>query len=217
MNSPSPSDATILLLQRWHAGETAAFEALLVRHLPWLQTYVHRRLGHLLRTRGETADYVQEAMIDALRYGPRVVVKDEDQFRALLGRIVENVLRDENDRFRTKKRDAGRERELPADSVLDLDAPKRDVTRPSQAAAREEERAWLRLALECLPPLERRLILRRDFEDAAFAELGVELGLAEDAARMRYRRAVVKLAERMEQIQRDGVVAAIKSSQQEEC
>lgn len=216
MTLPDSKDTTALLLRRWHAGENAAFEALLVKHLPWLQNYVHRRLGHLLRTRGETGDYVQEAMIDALRYGPRVVVTDEDQFRALLGRIVENVMRDENDRFRTKKRDVGRERELPTDSVLDLDAPRKDVSTPSQAASREEERAWLRLALECLPTVERRVILLRDFDAASFAEIGATLGLAEDAARMRYRRALLKLAERVEQVQRRGVVESVEISRAED-
>ena len=216
MNSPNQDDATGLLLQRWHAGETKAFEALLVKHLPWLQSYVHRRLGHLLRARGETGDYVQEAMIDALRYGPRVVVADEDQFRALLGRIVENVMRDENDRFRSKKRDVGRERELPADSVLDLDAPRKDVTRPSEVASREEERAWLRLALECLPTTERRLIMLRDFDAVSFAEIGRQFDLAEDAARMRYRRALLKLAERLEQVQREGVARSVALSCAEE-
>src|SRR5262245_24795818 len=112
------SESTATLLRRWHSGDSAAFEDLLVRHLPWLQAYVHGRLGDLLRAHGETGDYVQEALIDALRYGPRVVVADDDQFRALLGRIVENVLRDENDRFRAKKRGHCRPRELPADSVL---------------------------------------------------------------------------------------------------
>jgi RNA polymerase sigma-70 factor (ECF subfamily) len=215
MSTEPTSLATGLLLRRWHSGDEKAFEALLIRHLPWLQAYVHRRLGDLLRARAETGDYVQEAMIDALRYGPRVVVADDDQFRALLGRIVENVLRDQNDHFRAKKRDAKKQRDLPQDSILALDAPQKDVTRPSMVASREEEKAWLELALECLPTLERRLIQMRDFDAAPFAEIGKGLGIAEDAARMRYRRAVLKLAERVEEIRRGGIRDALARAAEE--
>ena len=85
---------THVLLTRCHHGDRAALDKLLARDLGWLRQHVRSRLGSLLRAKGEVDDYVQEAMVEILRYGPRFVVSDKLQFRALLARITENVLRD---------------------------------------------------------------------------------------------------------------------------
>jgi RNA polymerase sigma-70 factor (ECF subfamily) len=200
---------TLALLQRWHGGDTAAFELLVARHLPWLRSYVQRRIGAVLRARGQTEDYVQEAVIDALKCAPRFRIAEEDQFRALLGRIVENVLKDENDRHRALRRSLEREAPLPSDTVLDLDAPRRQVTRPSSAAERSERQAWLRLALECLDADDRKLILLREWESLSFAELGKELDTTADGARMRFNRAVLRLAEKLAQLRGGRVREAV--------
>ena len=67
-------DLTGKLLERWHAGDGGALDELLVRDLPWIRRCVHRRLGQGLRQRAETEDFVQEAVLEVLRYGPRFVV-----------------------------------------------------------------------------------------------------------------------------------------------
>ena len=75
---------TKLLLARWHQGDAAALHALVQMHLAWIEARVRQRLGPMLRAKAETADFVQEAVVDVLRYGPRFVVSDAVQFRALL-------------------------------------------------------------------------------------------------------------------------------------
>ena len=67
---------TVELLNRWHAGDREALAHLLQRDLPWIRAHVSRRLGPLLRQKGETVDYVQDAFVAALQYGPRFVVAD---------------------------------------------------------------------------------------------------------------------------------------------
>ena len=191
------------LLRRWHGGDRGALEQLVAQHLPWIQDYVHRRLGPLLRRRGQTQDFVQEAMVDVLQYGPRFVLSDQAQFRALLGRIVENTLRDQFEWHTAKKRAVGREHALPSGSVVDLDSRARSATQPMEAAARSESQEWIRLALELLDPEDRKVLLLREWHGLSFAEVGQELGMQENTARMRFQRALPKLAAKVREL-RDG-------------
>lgn len=203
--------ATIELLRRWHAGDGDAFAELIRRHLPWIHARVRERLGPALREKVESADLVQDALVDVLCYGPRFTLSDENQFRALLARIVENSIRDQADRFAAKKRAAARETALPDDSVLDLDPPREPVTRPSEAAMRNESAALLRLALGLLAPRDREVIVLRQQEELSFAAIGERLGVPEDTARFRFQRALPRLAQRIEDLRSGRVDRALGS------
>jgi RNA polymerase sigma-70 factor (ECF subfamily) len=193
------------LLRGWHAGVPGALEALIRLELPWIREHVHHRLGDLLRARGETADYVHDALVEVLRYAPRFVTADRARFRSLLARIIENVLRDRHDWYTAKRRALCRERPLPSGSVLDLDLRHDSVTRPSQEAVRHEREAMVRLALELLDPDDRKVILLRQWDELPFAEIAAQTGFTEDAARMRFRRALPKLAEKVAELFGDDV------------
>jgi RNA polymerase sigma factor (sigma-70 family) len=194
-------DATPLLLQRWHDGDDSALAALVAAHLPWLRAHVERRLGAFLRARGDADDYLQDAVLDFLRDGPRFQVRDGEQLRALLARIVENTLRDRNDWFRAKRRRLATQATLRADSVLPLDPALLRSTTPSRDAARTEVRDWVRLALELLEAEDRKILIAREYEDRSFVDLGSELGMTPNAVRMRWVRAVARLADVMQDLQ----------------
>lgn len=195
--SAEPLD-TADLLQRWHGGEKHALEALLQRDLPWIEAFVRKRLGPLLRGKAETVDYVQDAVVEVLRYGPRFVCSDRDRFRALLARIVENTLRDKHDWHRARRRAAERETALPSESVLDLDG---SAERPSRVCEQREREQWIRLALELIDPDERQVILLREWEQLSFEEIGAKLSCSEEAARKRFTRALPRLVERVRDLQ----------------
>lgn len=188
---------TLQLLRAWHTGDAAARDQLIERELPWIAAHVRQRLGPLLKARGDTQDYVQEALLRVLDYGPRFTSADVSRFRAVLVRVIENHLRDLVDWHRAGKRDVGRERRLPSDSVIDLDRC-RAVTRPSEHAARDEQRELLHLAIELLDPDDRRVILLRQWQELEFEAIGTALGISEDAARMRFNRALPRLGARLE-------------------
>ncbi|MBL8735623.1 MAG: sigma-70 family RNA polymerase sigma factor [Planctomycetes bacterium] len=194
------TDTTPLLLERWHRGDDQALAALVELHLPWLREHVQRRLGPFLRRHGEAEDYLQDAVLDFLRDAPRFQVRDGAQLRGLLARVVENTLRDKNDWFRAKRRDLARSATVPSDSVLALDPALQRSTTPSRDATRNEIRDWVRLGLELLEAEERKVILAREYEDRSFVEIGAELGMTANAARMRWVRAVARLAEVMQQL-----------------
>lgn len=189
------------LLEALHRGEERAIAEILQRHLPWIRDRVRLRLGGILRWKAETDDFVQEAAAAFLRYGPRCLLSGEEELRALLARIVENVLRDEHDRWRTIRRDVLRERALPTDSVLELDLPAASGASPSRNAARTETREWVRLALELLEPDDRRVIQARELDELSFAEAGARLGISEDAVRKRFDRAFKRLAATVRSLQ----------------
>lgn len=193
------TDDTRDLLVAWHNGDESAFTALVHEHTPWIEATVRRRLGPVLRQRVDTQDIVQNTLIEVLRGGPRFVVTDREHLRGLLARMVENVLRVQAHHGQAGKRDVRREMTPPSrDSVLFLDGQPGSTATPSQAAAKEEDAAWVRLAVEMLAPEDRAAILWREFQGLSFAEIAARLQVTEDSARMRFNRALPKLARKLE-------------------
>lgn len=204
---PSPSE-TAALLVRVQAGDRRALDALLARNLPWIRAQVRRRMGAALRSKEESSDVVQDAVIEFLTYGPRVRLGSEASFRGLMCRIVEHTLSDQHDWWTARRRTLNRERPLAADTVLDLDAPRAPGPDPAEEAARREWEAWIRLGLELLDAGERRVIVLRKWEGREYAAIGRELGCSEDAARMRCNRAMASLADAVHALRAGAVPAA---------
>lgn len=168
----------------------------------FVQAQVRGRLGTLLRRSADTQDVVQETMLHALRSAPRFLLSDRAQFRALLARMVENRLRSLAVRQQRHKRDVRRELPMPPGrdlEVLDFDRPD-DVTDPGDAAARDDLRSWVRLALEVLEADDREVLVLRDYQQLGFDEIAAQTGEAADTVRMRYRRALPKLARALAQL-----------------
>lgn len=193
---------TVVLLRRWHSGDASALHDLLARDLPWIRERVGQRLGPLLSRVGETDDYVQDAMVNVLEYGPRFTLSDRAAFRGLLVRLIENVLRDRIDYHSAKRRSHERVRSLHGDTVLDLDPPQDPGKRPSVVAQQNEEIAWLRLGIDLLEPDDRTVVLMRQWDGLSFDEIGAHFGVTDGAARMRFHRALHRLAERLGRLRR---------------
>lgn len=193
-------DLTMELLQRWHRGDQEALRELLRRELPWIRQRLHLRLGDALRRRGDTDDYLHDVVLEVMNYTPAFLVGSNDSFRRLVTQISENLLRDKHNFYARQRRSAAKEQ--PFDSaVLCLDARARAATSPSQGAARAEQGAWVRLALDLLAPDDRDLIVLREYEKQPFASIGERFGIAENAARMRFQRALARLAAKVSALQ----------------
>lgn len=185
----------IPFLPNWRAPSPEGLEEILERHLPWVQSHVRRRLGDFRRSKVDTGDIVQDAMVQFLRFGPRIRLANDRQFRNLLGRIVENVICDNYDWFSAQRRALARERPLPPDTVLILDPPVNSVESPSQIVSNHEEAAWIRLGLELLEPTLRQVIVLRRWEDLSFAEIADRMGTSKSTARRKYLQSVNRLIE----------------------
>lgn len=200
----SPGNTITAQILRVHGGDSEALHELVRDHLPWISAQVRKRMTPLLRRDGDTQDHVQEAMVDVLSSGPHFASDDPAVFRAVLARIVENNLVDRARYLQRGRRDVRRAQALPTDSVLLLDHAGRSVTEPPARADRNEQQAWLTLAVELLEPDDREVIRLRDWNGLSFPDLGSELGISEEAARKRYQRALPRLAAKLDQLRRSG-------------
>ncbi|MBL8693681.1 MAG: sigma-70 family RNA polymerase sigma factor [Planctomycetes bacterium] len=182
---------------------------LLDRHMSSIRDRVHRRLGSMLRAKEQTDDLVQDAVVRFLVDCPRFEVVDEEHFRLLLARVVENTLRDKYNWHQRRRRDVARECAMPSTSVLLVGhlAGRRDS--PSGIVEHEEQKAWVRLALDLLDAEEREIIVARDFENHSFAVMAGRLEVSEGAARMRYHRAVAKITRIVGALRRGRVEQAL--------
>lgn len=212
-NLEAVMNETAELLLRWSLGDLEAIGTLAQREAEWIEKHVRRRLGAQLRRRVDTQDIVQQTLVEVLRSGPRFVCSDRAHMRALLARMVENVICGQAAQFTAQKRDVRRDAPASADtgSVLILDAQAATVTQPGEAAHRSEVRDWVRLALELLDPEDRNVIVWREYEELPFATIASRLGIQEDAARMRFARAMPKLAQRLKAL-RAGKVGELLGS-----
>lgn len=206
MSSPELSQ-TFHLLSRLHSGDAAALGALVERDLPWIRSQVERQLGKELRRHVTAEDIVQETMVHLLRDGPKFTISDQAHFRALLARMITNVLRMKHRFLHQERRDVGKEMEIAGQStVLNLDASQ---TRPSQAAIRSETQAWMQLCLDLLDAKDREVIVLRQWQELSFVEIGEKLGLDQSAARMRFERALARLAKLVKRAQTEGIAAVL--------
>jgi DNA-directed RNA polymerase specialized sigma24 family protein len=58
----------------------------------------------------------------------------------------------------------------------------------------------VRLGLELLDAEDRKILLAREYDDRSFVDIGDELGMTANAVRMRWVRAVARLADVLKQL-----------------
>lgn len=201
---------TFQCLQRWNSGEKEGLEELIERHLPWIRRRVQQRLGPKLRQMVESLDVVQDAAFQFFQYGPNIVLSDEEHFRALLARIIENVLRNQSEWFSAQRRQVARNRPLPTETVLHLEGSLVTDRTPSQSVERHEREAWIRLGIELLDAKNREVIVLRQWESLSYDEIGLRLKIPANTARMRYERALKRLAKTVGAIRRGEISQVIQ-------
>ena len=166
------------LVARFRAGESAAFDELVLAH----QDRVVRLACRLLGRRQEAEDVVQEVFLSVLVHLKRF--RGECRFSTWLTRIVVNKCRSHRRwrlrRWRLLFRGV-RDEELPAAGADCGDGPTaqggEDVSR----------------AVDRLPARYREPVVLRYFEDLSIAEIGETLGLSPNAVEVRLTRAREKL------------------------
>ncbi|MBK7874802.1 MAG: sigma-70 family RNA polymerase sigma factor [Planctomycetes bacterium] len=181
-------------MQRWYAGDAGALERLVADNLDWMREHVRRHMPAELRPKCDSTDFVHDGVVKLLRFGPRYAPASRAQFRAFVAEVLVNVVRSQRGAWSAARRDLAREQALP-DHPDDAPADARVSGQPDRAAERAELRSWLELALELLPPLDRRLVELRLHDERTFVEIAAELGLdSADAARKRLQRVLPELA-----------------------
>jgi RNA polymerase sigma factor (sigma-70 family) len=191
----SRDDDTQALFARSGEGDPAAVRELLARHVDWVRGHVRGRLTPPMRRECDTNDVVQDVMVRVLKTRTPISFRGPEQFRAYVACVVGRTLASIAGRHLAHKREAARERELVT-GILDGslgERPAKDVTRPDDRASRAELVDLLLAAVDLLEGPEQDVLWLRLREGMEYRALGVRLGIAEDAVRMRFRRAVEHL------------------------
>jgi len=197
------ADNTRDLLQQWYAGDQKALEGLLEQNLEWMRDHIRREISPKVRRKLDTMDVVQDGVVRLLKYGPKFAPENQAQFRALISTILLTAFRDRIDHLQAGIRDMDRERGFPDRGLSRMDFLERSVTRPDAASERNEMQEWIQLGLELLDPDDRKVIRLRQFEQHSYAEVAEIMDLPNsDTARMRFNRALPKLADKIKEMQR---------------
>jgi RNA polymerase sigma-70 factor (ECF subfamily) len=160
---------------------------------PRLLAMVERRVGRKLAARIDPEGIVQEAFIRARSRWPALDPKPADLeawvYRQVLDRLIE-VLR----AALGPQRDLGRDVPWPDGSAAPLAERLVDSrTGPTTALSRAERAEVVRAALERLDPMDREILSLHYFDGLSFAQVGLILGLSQNAATKRGLRAMVEL------------------------
>ena len=173
------------LVQRLQAGDAEAFDTLFRQHLP----KVYRQARHLLGTAAEAEEVVQEVFVTV--YEKAHTFRDVSALttwlywltvHAALSRLRRRTRRQEIalDDYLPQFREDGHHLVRP---VVDWSA---DV---EQCLADAQRQQLLRQAIELLPPLDKAVLVLRDFDELPHRDIADVLGLTVRAVKARLHRA----------------------------
>ena len=178
----SSQDDDAALIVRARAGDPAARNDLIARHLPEVYALTLRVLGD----RDQAEDAAQEALINAVNGLARF--RGDASFRTWLLRIAINAARQIGRR-------SSRRREVSLVLASDEQAPERDPA--AQTVMHSEAQRAQRLLLE-LPPRQREIVALRAAHELSYREIAALVGGTEGAARVNYHLGIKRLRELMQ-------------------
>jgi len=184
--APLSNPASQELLRRARAGDHQALGRLFQRYLPSLHRWAHGRIPSWARNAVDTADVVQETVLQTLH---NLRSFEPQREGALLGYLRRSLANRIKDRFRYAARHRMNE--------LNESSPDPSAS-PLQVAISEEERTRYEEALRRLSPLDREAIVGRIELEYSYEQLALILKKpTPGAARMAVRRALIRLGDEM--------------------
>jgi RNA polymerase sigma-70 factor (ECF subfamily) len=175
-------------------GSMAVLGQLLDRHREKLLGAIRRRIDPALSVRLDPEDVLNNAYLVAQRkYAEFRESGTISPFAWLYG-IARDCLIDAWRRETRDRRDLAREMPWPADSIAQLGLGLRaSGTSPSEAVQRKQLQERVRQLLELLRPADREVLWMRHFDQLSHRETAEVLGITENAATVRYARALCRL------------------------
>jgi RNA polymerase sigma factor (sigma-70 family) len=186
----TPAESSVRLLARARAGDRAALDELMTRHLPRLRRWASGRLPQWARDVADTQDLVQETLLQTFKRIDKFEMRGDGALQAYLRQGVLNRIRDEYRR-------AGRR---PTPEALDSQAPDSAPSPLEEAIGRQAVDRYEQ-ALQQLRAEEREAIVARIEMGFTHEELATLLGKSSaNAARMAVERALVRLITEMHRL-----------------
>ena len=195
----APGHSTEQLLTLARAGDASAVNQLCRVYSERVRWMIRLRMGGELRSKLESMDVVQDALIHALGGLESFTYTNEGDFVRWLSKIVQHTLRENWDRLRAEKRDVRKEVPLhglpttTGSGAVAMPDPV-DATTPSAIVSKREDLARLERALDALKPEYREVLVLTRLEGLSYSQVGQRLGKTSDAVRMLASRATAALA-----------------------
>lgn len=181
-------------------GDNEAWQRLMRENRERLRRMVSLRLDRRLQGRVDPSDVVQESFIDAARRLPDYLRNPSVPFFVWLRGLTGQRLMEQHRRhLGAQARDASRDvslyhGEFPDATTADLAANLLgEVSTPSEAIIRLEQKRRIQEALDSLDPIDREILILRHFEQLTNGEASEVLNLDKSAASKRYVRAMERL------------------------
>ena len=181
------------LLERYaRQGSEEAFGQLTARHLNMVYSAALRQVGGEASLAQDVAQLVftnlarKAAALCTQARGQAIAGTDKDRCFLLVGWLHRDTRYTALELLRKESRRRHREQEAVAMQLLDAQDPPADWS---------QIRPLLDETLDRMPVADRHALLLRFFEQRSFGEIGVALGVGEDAARKRVNRALDQLRE----------------------
>lgn len=206
---PPPADELPLdrLVNDVIHGDREALAQLFAHYRDRLERIVRFRMDQRLVGRVDPDDVLQEAYLDAEKRIEHFLQDSPESFFIWLRLVVNQTLIDIHRRhLGTQSRDARRDRSISggwgaaSTSFLLSHQLLGHFTSPSQALVRQELAEQLNVALEGMGELDREVLALRHFEELSNSETAGALGISEQAASLRYVRAIVRLRKILEAV-----------------
>lgn len=187
------------LLTLVREGDESALDQLCRLYSERIRWMIRLRMGGELRSKLESMDLVQDALIHALGGLESFTYTNEGDFVRWLSKIVQHTLCEHWDRLHADRRDIRREvrlrslRSTAGSGPVGTPDPI-DATTPSVIMSKKEDLARLEKALDGLRPEYREVLILSRIEGLSYGQIGQRLGKTPDAVRMLASRATAALA-----------------------
>lgn len=179
-------------------GDKSAIGRLYSVYAERVRWMVRLRMSRELRSKVESMDLVQNALIHALGGLDKFTYKNEGDFVRWLSKIAENELRDCLKKLRADKRDIRKEVRLnnygpsTGGGFVGFPGPIESTT-PSVIMSKKEELDKLEKAIDELKPEYREVIVLTKIDGLSYQEIANKIGKSSDAVRKLLSRAMAEL------------------------
>lgn len=199
----SVNPQTRRLVARAKSGDKEAENKLYEIYSERILGIVRLRMGSELRSKMQSMDLVQDALLCSFRDLGDFTYRNEGDFRRWLSHIVENRIRDNIRKLHRQKHDINKEVQLNGSSqskngtfVPGIEPAY--TTTPSKIISRKEDQEKLEKAMQRLNPEYREVILLAKIEGLSYKQIGEKIGKSPDAVRMLLVRALNTLSKAYE-------------------
>jgi len=183
------------LLRQSQAGDAAAIERLVHRHLPGLRAFLRLRMDPDIRAREACPDLAQSVCREVFAHLDRFEYLGEKAFKSWLYTTALNKLRQKQRYHRAQRRDVHREAGA-ADDRTDADLLGRYASfyTPSRDAAAREELARVERAFDEMPDAYREVVTLSRIVGLSSEEIAERTSRTPAAVRGLLHRALLRLA-----------------------